>query len=236
MQWNPSTPANLSIGPSQITQRELGVYMKRTAGSMKATERARKVMPLGRAVELPGIRPASDRGAQGPGRVDGRRRRQSLRRLRPGLRRPVLRPLQPGRAPGDRAPTRRRHLVRHAVRVERRRRRDARGALQPADVAVHQQRHRGDDGRHPRRAWLHRSRQDRQGRGRLPRSSRRGDDLDEATDQRGRPGRRTARHPGNRGHHARRARRHQGHSRTTDPICSRRRWPVATWLASSSSR
>lgn len=30
-----------------ITQRELGVYMTRTAGSQKATERARKVMPLG---------------------------------------------------------------------------------------------------------------------------------------------------------------------------------------------
>src|SRR6476660_4391747 len=31
----------------QITQRELGVYMQRTSGSMKATERARKVMPMG---------------------------------------------------------------------------------------------------------------------------------------------------------------------------------------------
>ena len=30
-----------------ITQRELAVYMERTAGSMRATERARKVMPLG---------------------------------------------------------------------------------------------------------------------------------------------------------------------------------------------
>ena len=31
----------------EITQRELGDYIKRTAGSMKATERARKVMPMG---------------------------------------------------------------------------------------------------------------------------------------------------------------------------------------------
>jgi glutamate-1-semialdehyde 2,1-aminomutase len=31
----------------EITKRELAVYIKRTAGSMKATERARKVMPLG---------------------------------------------------------------------------------------------------------------------------------------------------------------------------------------------
>ena len=38
---------NLATIARQITQRELAVYMKRTAGSMKATERARKVMPLG---------------------------------------------------------------------------------------------------------------------------------------------------------------------------------------------
>src|SRR4029078_2158002 len=31
----------------EITKRELGISMKRTAGSMRATERARKVMPLG---------------------------------------------------------------------------------------------------------------------------------------------------------------------------------------------
>jgi glutamate-1-semialdehyde 2,1-aminomutase len=37
----------LAAKARQITQRELGVYMQRTAGSMKATERARKVMPLG---------------------------------------------------------------------------------------------------------------------------------------------------------------------------------------------
>ena len=37
----------LATKARQITQRELGVYMQRTAGSMKATERARKVMPMG---------------------------------------------------------------------------------------------------------------------------------------------------------------------------------------------
>ncbi len=37
----------LAARARQITQRELGEYIKRTAGSMKATERARKVMPLG---------------------------------------------------------------------------------------------------------------------------------------------------------------------------------------------
>ncbi|HEY4607856.1 MAG TPA: aminotransferase class III-fold pyridoxal phosphate-dependent enzyme, partial [Ilumatobacteraceae bacterium] len=38
---------SLASKAREITQRELGVYMQRTAGSMKATERARKVMPLG---------------------------------------------------------------------------------------------------------------------------------------------------------------------------------------------
>src|SRR3954451_9319201 len=38
---------SLASKAREITQRELGVYMQRTAGSMKATERARKVMPMG---------------------------------------------------------------------------------------------------------------------------------------------------------------------------------------------
>src|SRR6476646_6858442 len=38
---------SLASKAREITQRELSVYMKRTAGSMRATERARKVMPLG---------------------------------------------------------------------------------------------------------------------------------------------------------------------------------------------
>ncbi len=38
---------HLASKARQITQRELGVYIERTAGSMRATARARKVMPLG---------------------------------------------------------------------------------------------------------------------------------------------------------------------------------------------
>ena len=38
---------SLASKAREITKRELGVYMKRTSGSMRATERARKVMPLG---------------------------------------------------------------------------------------------------------------------------------------------------------------------------------------------
>ena len=65
--------------------------------------------------------------------------------------------------------------------------------LRAADVALHQLRHRGDDGRHPRRQGRDRPGPDRQGRGRLPRPPRRGDDLDEAAARPGRAGRRADR-------------------------------------------
>ena len=53
--------------------------------------------------------------------------------------------------------------------------------------------------------------QARQGRGRLPRPPRRGDDLDEAAGVRGRSGRRAERRPRHRGHHPSGARRHDRH-------------------------
>ena len=189
-----------------------------------------------RAVELPGLRPASDRRASGAGVMDGGRRRQPLHRLRHGLRRALRRPLQPDRAAGDRGAARQRHVVRHAVRVQRRRRRDARRPVRARHVALHELGHRGDDGRDPRRPWRDRPREDREGRGRLPRPPRRGDDLDEAADRRRRPGRCAVGGPGDRGHHARRAATTPSSSRTTMPprssVCSR----PATWRASSSSR
>ena len=55
-------------------------------------------------------------------------------------------------------PARRRHAVRHAVRAQRRGRRAAARPLPAADVAVHELRHRGDDGRHPRRQGRDRAR------------------------------------------------------------------------------
>ncbi len=226
----------LASRAKEITQRELGVYMQRTAGSMKATERARKVMPLGvpSSFQAYDPHPIVVRRAQAAWMedVDGNRYVD----FDLGFGALFAGHCNPGRAQGDREPTRRRHAVRHAVRAQRRRRRDARRSLQAADVAIHQQRHRGNDGRHPRRSRVHRSRQDRQGRGWISRSSRRGDDLDEAAHQRGRARRRAARDSGDRRHHARRARRHQGRSRTTAPISSRRRWPAATSRRSSSSR
>ena len=94
-----------------------------------------------------------------------------------------------------------------------------RRALRPADVALHELRHRGDDGRHPGRQGGDRPGQDRQGRGRLPRPPRRGDDLDEAAARPGRPGRRTALG-------ARHGRHHQGASsptRSSSPTTTPRR-------------
>ena len=76
---------------------------ERTAGSHAGHRAGPQGDADGRAVELPGLRPASDRGAPGAGRVDGGRRRQPLRRLRHGLRRAVRRPLQSARAQRDRA-------------------------------------------------------------------------------------------------------------------------------------
>ena len=180
----------------------------RTRGSQAATERARKVMPLG-VLELPVLRPASDRRPPGAGRVDGRRRRQPLHRLRHGLRRAVRRAHATRSCAPRSSATRRRHPVRDAVRAERRGRRAARRALRPADVAVHQLRHGSHDGRDPRRPRDHRPGQDRQGRGWLSRPPRRGDDLDEAVARPGRSGR-SRRHsvPATAGITAARARRH----------------------------
>ena len=51
---------------------------------------------------------------------------------------------------------------------------ELRPPLRPAAVALRQLRHRGDDGRRPPDAGRHRSPEDHQGRGQLPRSPRRG--------------------------------------------------------------
>ena len=208
------------------------------AASQEATERARKVMPLGVPSSLPGLRPASDRGPPGPRLVDGRRRRQPLHRFRHGLRRAVRRPLPSTGAPSDRPPARRRHAVRHAVRVRT-----------PTSPRCSPRATTCRCGASPTRGTeatmdairvarvAHRSRQDRQGRGRLPRSSRRGDDLDEAAARAWPvPADAPMRHPGHGRASPRCARRHQ-----IVPVQRRRALEQAlrrsaTWPASSSSR
>jgi hypothetical protein len=79
-----------------ITQRELQcVHQPNQRARSAATATGPRGAAAGCSQQLPGLRPPPDRGAPGAGRLDGRRRRQPLRRLRHGLRRPVLRPLPP---------------------------------------------------------------------------------------------------------------------------------------------
>ena len=177
----------------QITQRELGVYMQRTSGSMKATERARKVMPMGvpSSFQAYDPHPIVVRRAQAAWMedVDGNRYVD----FDMGFGALVRRPLQPGRASARSSTS--------STTARCSSRRASSTPTSPSCCATRYElpmwrftnsRHRGDDGCHPRRPWRHRSGQDRQGRGRLPRPPRRGDDLDEATD-RARPARPTSR-------------------------------------------
>ena len=183
----------LAARAREITEVEKASYEARTPRSQAATERARRSLPLG----VPSSFQAYDPHpivASGPRRRGWRTSTATTTststwasaRCSPGtatrsVRAAIEQQLDDGT------------LFVTPVRGQRRRRRAAGRALRPADVAVHQLRHRGDDGRHPRRPWRHRPGEDRQGRGRLPRPPRRGDDLDEAAARRGRAGRRARR-------------------------------------------
>ena len=96
-------------------------------------------------------------------------------------------------------------------------------------VRFSQLRHRGDDGRHPRRPRLHRPREDRQVRGRLPRPPRRRARLDPAAARADRPDRRARRpcrpRPGCRALASTRrsSRRSTSRSAGRDPRAQRRR-------------
>ena len=72
------------------------------------------------------------------------------------------------------------HALRGAHRGLDRRGRGAQAALGPPPLALHQLRHRVDDGRRPPRARPHRARRDREDRGHLPRPPRRRDGLGQA--------------------------------------------------------
>ncbi len=172
-----------------ITEREMRVYGERTRASQVATDARPQGDAGGRPVELPGLRATPHRRAPRVGLADDRRRRQRVRRLRHGLRRAVRRTHASGGAACRRSPARSRHALRHAVRARRRGGRAAGRPLRAADVASDQLRDRGDDGCHPPRPWRHQAGQDRQGRRRVPRPPRRGDDLQQAAARQGRAGR-----------------------------------------------
>ena len=191
-----------------ITERELDQYKERTTGSQRATERARRVLPLGVPSSFQAYDPHPIVVRPRVRVEDDRRRRQRVHRLRHGLRRPLRRAHEPGRARRGRGPAGRRLALRHPVRAQRRGRRAVARPLRPADVALHQLGHGGDDGCHPPRPGRDRPQPHRQGRGRLSRASRRGDDLDEAAARAGRPSRCPELRAGYRGDHPRRRRRH----------------------------
>ena len=176
---------------SSITERELHRLPASARVGSQAGHRAGPQGAAGRrAVELPGLRPAPDRRPHAPRALDGGRRRQPLRRLRHGLRRAVRRAhASRGRAARSRpSSTTARSTSRRASSTPTS---PSCSSIDTAcDVAVHELGHGGDDGRHPPRPRRDRAGQDRQGRGRLPRPPRRGDDLDEAAARPGRAGRR----------------------------------------------
>ena len=200
--------AALAARARQITERELEAYGARTTKSQAANARAAKVLPLGvpSSFQFYDPYPVVARRAQGSWLedVDGNRYVD----FNMGYGALLAGHSHPSDAQGDRGAARQRDALRHTVRAQRRCRRAARRAVRLRPRAVHQQRHRVDDGRDPRRPRLHRSVEDHQARGRLPRPPRRGDDLDEARARRRRPGRRADRRARDRGTHAGRLARH----------------------------
>ena len=172
-----------------ITERELARYAERTAGSQAATARARQVLPLGvpSSFQAYDPHPIVVRHASGSRMIDVDGNEYVdydmgfgalfAGHMHPAVRAAVQAQLDDGT------------LYVTPVRARRRGRRAAPRPLPAAHVALHELRHRGDDGRHPRRQGGDRARPHRQGRGRLPRPPRRGDDLDEAAARPGRPGR-----------------------------------------------
>ena len=160
-----------------LTEAQQEQFRNRT-GALGQDLRARRQGDAERRpLLLPGERPLAGlhRARQGQPRLG--RRRQRVRRLPQRLRRDVHRPRQPDRRRRGQGADRRGHPLRRPHRRLDRRRRGAGAPLRPAAVALHQLRHRVDDGRRPPRPRRHRPRHDPQDRGLLPRPPRRGDGL-----------------------------------------------------------
>ena len=142
-----------------------------------------------RPLLLPAQRPVARLHRPRQGRAGLGRRRRRVRRLPQRLRRHVHRPREPGRRRGRQGAPRRGHPLRRPDRGLDRRRREPGRALRPAPVALHELRHRVDDGGDPPGARRDRPRPDHQGRGLLRRPPRRGDGLLLPRPRRARPAR-----------------------------------------------
>ena len=141
-----------------------------------------------RPVLVPAQRPVARLPRARRGRARVGRRRQRVRRLPQRLRRDVRRPREPRHRRRRQGQDGRGHPLRGADRGLDHRRRGARAALGPPPLALHELRHRVDDGRDPPRPRGERPRPDRQDRGHLPRPPRRRDGLGQAARRRdGRP-------------------------------------------------
>ena len=134
----------------------------------------RRAVPVPEERPVAGLRPARHR------RPRVGRRRQRVPGLPQRLRRHVRRSRQPRHRRRRQGADGRGHPLRRPDRGLDRRRRGAAAPLGSPPLALHQLRHRVDDGRDPPRPRGDRPRPDRQDRGHLPRPPRRRDGLRQA--------------------------------------------------------
>ena len=153
-EW-PSTrgpPAGSSSEPRRSPSVSSPATRERTAGSQAATDRARKVLPLG----VPSSFQAYDPHPIVVRHAVRRRTWSTSTATTTSTTTWASAPCSPATCTRPCGPPSQAQLDDGTLYVtpcelERRGRRAARRPLRPADVALHQLRHRGDDGRHPRR-------------------------------------------------------------------------------------
>ena len=160
--------------PRQGDRRARGGGVSSAHAAQRRAACARPAVDAARRRQLvPDLRPVSALHQRGARLPDVGRRRQRVPRLRHGARRAGRRPFAPRLRGGDPAARRHRHRLHLPDRGADPRRRGAEATLPRRPGPLQQLGHRGDHGRHPRRPWLHRPREDHQVRGRLSRPSRR---------------------------------------------------------------
>ena len=159
---------------AELTEREMQKLAERTPQSKQRFERGVKVMPNGVPSSFQVNKPWPVYLERGEGArvwdVDG----GEYVDFHNGFGVMAVGHANPTIGEAVKATDRPRHPLRRSHRRLDRRRRGARRPLRPAAVAVHELRHRVDDGRGPPRARGHRPRHDPEDRGLLPRPPRLG--------------------------------------------------------------